>query len=449
MAAEGAVISSTEHALENQRLGGLQIRVAVICSLIQMCDGYDVGSIGWSVPSLTHAWHVAPSAFALAFLWSNIGVMVGALSAGPIGDRIGRKPLLMISLALFGIASLASAWSPSLGFLAGMRFFTGAGIAGGFAGTVALTGDYTPQHRRALMIMLTFSGAPVGGFIGGLVVSYLLHLGFQWPIIYIIGGVFPLVLLAITALWLPESARFLATRATLAAHHRSLLERLGIAHEPGAPHAIDVARSNPIVLLFSDGYRLQTPLLWLIFFCSLLNLFLFIFWLPEVLHLIGMTPAQSVFATSLHALGGIVAAFYLGWAIDMLGTRRSLAFHYAAGIIFAVLIALVALPYLALLGVVFMSGLTVVGSQGGLNAAAGKLYPARMRASGYGMATGVGRLGGIAAAPMGGFLLAHGLPPTYVFLCGCVFAAAAAVATAFLALPGRQRIPVAAMEAAS
>jgi MFS family permease len=89
--------SATEHALENQRLGSLQIRVAVICALIQMCDGYDVGSIGWSVPSLTHAWHVAPSAFALAFLWSNIGVMAGALAAGPIGDRIGRKPLLLIS----------------------------------------------------------------------------------------------------------------------------------------------------------------------------------------------------------------------------------------------------------------------------------------------------------------------------------------------------------------
>ena len=57
--------SAIEHALENQRLGGLQIRVAAICGLIQMCDGYDVGSIGWSVPSLTHAWHIAPPAFAL------------------------------------------------------------------------------------------------------------------------------------------------------------------------------------------------------------------------------------------------------------------------------------------------------------------------------------------------------------------------------------------------
>jgi len=210
------VVSATEYALENQRLGGLQIRVAAICGLIQMCDGYDVGSIGWAVPSLTHAWHIAPPAFALAFLWSNIGVMVGALSAGPIGDRLGRKPLLLISVALFGLGSLASAVAPSLGFLAGTRFITGAGIAGAFAGTVALTGDYAPQRLRATMIMVMFTGAPVGGFLGGLAVSLLLHEGFGWPIIFIIGGVFPLVLMAIAALWLPESPRLLAARANLA-----------------------------------------------------------------------------------------------------------------------------------------------------------------------------------------------------------------------------------------
>jgi MFS transporter, AAHS family, 4-hydroxybenzoate transporter len=438
--------SAIEHVLENQRLGGLQIRVAVICCLIQMCDGFDVNSVGWSVPLLTHAWRVAPSAFALAFLWSNIGVMAGALVAGPIGDRFGRKPLLMVSMTLFGLASLASAASTSLPFLAGTRFFTGAGIAGGFAGTVALTGDYTPQRLRAMMIMLTFTGAPLGGFIGGLVVAFLLHSGFSWQSIYILGGMFPLVLLAITARWLPESPRFLAARTNLAPRQQALLQRLAIA--PGQPHAVDLARTNPIRMLFSEGYALQTTLLWIIFFCSLLNLFLFIFWLPEVLHLIGMTPAQSVFATSLYPLGGIFAVGYLGWAIDRFGARRSLALNFAVGIGFVAAIALVAMPYGALLVVVLLSGMTVLGSQTGLNAACGKLYPARMRVSGYGFATGVGRLGGIVAAPLGGFMLSRGLPPTYVFFSACFFAAIAAAATAMLALPGRQPATVGAAETA-
>jgi len=439
-------LSEIEHVLENQRLGSLQIRVAVICGLIQMCDGFDVNSIGWSVPLLTHAWHLPPAAFAVAFLWSNIGVMAGALLAGPIGDRFGRKPLLMFSMLLFGIASLASATSTSLPFLAGTRFFTGAGIAGGFAGTVALTGDYTPQRLRAMIIMLTFTGAPLGGLFGGLVVSLLLDHGFGWPSIYILGGSLPLVLLAITAAWLPESPRFLAARTKLAPHQQALLQRLAI--EPGQPHGVDLARTNPIRMLFGEGYALQTTLLWIIFFCSLLNLFLFIFWLPEVLHLLGMTPAQSVRATTLYPLGGLLAVCYLGWAIDRFGTRRSLAVNFAAGIIFVSTIALVAMPYAALLAVVLLSGMTVLGSQTGLNAACGKLYPARMRVSGYGFATGVGRLGGIAAAPLGGFLLSRGLPPTFIFLTAGFFAAIAAAATAMLALPGRQPATIGAAETA-
>jgi MFS transporter, AAHS family, 4-hydroxybenzoate transporter len=440
-------ISAVDHALEHQPLGALQIRVAVICGLIQMCDGYDVGSIGWSVPSLTHVWHIAPSAFALAFLWSNVGVMAGALLAGPIGDRFGRKPLLMMSVTLFGIASLASSVSPSLGFLAATRFFTGAGIAGGFAGTVALTGDYTPQRMRALMIMLTFTGAPLGGFVGGQLVALLLGQGFAWPIIFVIGGVFPLVLLVITALWLPESPRLLATRANLAPYHRALLQRLAIVPSPGGPHVRDTAPGNPLVLLFSDGLALPTTLLWVMFFCSLLDLFLFVFWLPEVLHLVGMTPAQSVFASSLYGLGGILAVLYLGWLIDRFGAR-ALSVHFAVGIAFISLIALVALPYFALLLAVLLAGVTVLGSQTGLNATCGKFYPSRIRARGYGFATGVGRLGGIAAAPLGGYLLALGLPPTYIFLSACLFAAIAACAAALLALPGRQATVAHAVEAA-
>jgi hypothetical protein len=73
-----AALSATETALENQRIGGLQIRVAALCTLIQICDGYDVSSIGYAVPSLTHAWNRPGPAFTTAFLWSSIGIMVGA-----------------------------------------------------------------------------------------------------------------------------------------------------------------------------------------------------------------------------------------------------------------------------------------------------------------------------------------------------------------------------------
>jgi MFS transporter, AAHS family, 4-hydroxybenzoate transporter len=430
-----AAFSATESALENQRIGALQIGVVASCTLIQMCDGYDVGSIGWAVPSLTHVWNLPPPAFSTAFVWSSVGVMVGALASGPIGDRVGRKPLLLASVVIFGLASLASAFAGSLGGLRALRFFTGLGIGGAFSGTVALTGDYTPQRLRATMIMVQFTGAPLGGFVGGLAVAALLaHFG--WEIIFVIGGVFPLALVPVMTLWLPESPRFLARKPNLSARQKALLARLDIVPGQAGSHPVDIAVENPIKMLFGRGYALQTALLWVIYFCSLLNLFLFVYWLPEVLHLTGMTPPQAVFASSLIALGGMFAVLYLGLLIDRFGPERALALHYAAGVVFIALIALVALPYFALLTVIFLAGTTVIGSQTGANGACGALYPARMRTTGIGWAIGIGRVGSIVSPILGGYLLARGLPPTQIFLSACLFALVAAVATALLVLRG-------------
>jgi len=430
-----ALLSATEAALENQRIGPLQIRVAALCTLIQICDGYDINSVAWAVPSLTHAWNLPGPAFTTAFLWSSIGILVGALSAGPIGDRVGRKPLLLTSVTIFGVASLLSAFSPSLLVLSILRFFTGLGIGGAFPGAATLTGDYAPQRLRATMIMASFTGAPLGGFVGGQIVAALLpHFG--WPVIFVLGGVFPLLLVPVLALWLPESPRFLARRANLSPRQSALLERLDIAAGQREPHAVDIARENPIKMLFSRGYALQTVLLWVIFFCSLMNLFLFGYWMPEVLHLIGMTPAGAVFASSLRDLGAIFAVLYLGLLIDRVGPERSLAFHYAIGAVFIGLISLVAMPYGVLLTVIFFCGMTIIGSQTGANATCGKLYPARMRTSGLGWALGVGRLGGIAAPVLGGYLLSLGMAPTQIFLSACIFAVIAAAATGMLALRG-------------
>src|SRR3984957_19876749 len=188
-----AVLAAAEAALENQRIGGLQIRVAALCLLVQTCDGYDLNSVAWAVPSLIHEWHLPPSMFTTAFLWSSIGIMTGALSAGPIGDRFGRRPLLLASLTIFGVASLLSATAGSLGMLTLWRFITGIGIGGGFSGAAALTGDYAPHRLRATMIMVTFTGAPLGGFVGGQIVALLLA-HFDWPVIFILGGAFPLIL---------------------------------------------------------------------------------------------------------------------------------------------------------------------------------------------------------------------------------------------------------------
>jgi AAHS family 4-hydroxybenzoate transporter-like MFS transporter len=248
--------------------------------------------------------------------------------------------------------------------------------------------------------------------------------------------------------WLPESPRFLAHRQNLSPRQAALLRRLNIEPQREDPHAVDIARENPVKMLFSRGYALQTVLLWIVYFCSLMNLFLFAYWMPTVLNLIGYTPSEAVFASSLRDFGALFAVLYLGAAIDRFGPERSLAFHYAAGAVFIGLIALFALPYALLLIVTFFAGTTIIGSQTGANGTCGKLYPARMRTSGLGWALGIGRLGGIAAPALGGYLLSLGMAPTQIFLSACGFALIAAAATALLAFRGEPAAVLAPQEAA-
>ena len=156
-----------------------------------------------------------------------------------------------------------------------------------------------------------------------------------------------------------------------------------------------------------------------------------------------MTPPEAARASSFRELGAVLAVFYLGVLIDRFGPERALALHYAAGIVFIASIALLTMPYLILVGAIFFAGMTIVGSQTGANGACGKLYPARMRTSGLGWALGIGRLGGIAAPVLGGWLLSIGLPPRQIFLSACGFALIAAVATALLALRPQRAQPLA------
>ncbi len=90
----GEVRSPVEEALENQPFGALQLRVVLLCALVQAFDEFHLGTIGMAAPSLSKAWGVPPAAFTTAFVMSSVGILVGALLSGPLGDRFGRKPLL-------------------------------------------------------------------------------------------------------------------------------------------------------------------------------------------------------------------------------------------------------------------------------------------------------------------------------------------------------------------
>jgi AAHS family 4-hydroxybenzoate transporter-like MFS transporter len=429
--------SHAETRLETQKLGALQIRVLVLCTLAQIFDGFDISSISMAVPALIKAWGLPGAAFANTFVMSSIGIMIGALASGPMGDRVGRKPVLVASLVVLGFSSLACTRVASVTDLVMLRLITGIGIGMLLPATVALSSDYLPERLRAGGIMFMFTGAPLGGFAGGILVSRLLPV-YGWQAIFWIGGILPLILLPIVLLRLPESPRFLLAKGSLNESAARLMERLGIDLNTPREH-VDVASQNPVAGLFRDGMAATTILIWIIFFSNLLSMYLIGYWMPTVLSLSGLSPADAVFASALREAGPLASVFLIAPLSTRLGAGNVLRVTLFFGIIFIALVGLAALPYLALLAVIFMVGCCTVGSQTGLNGMTGALYPARIRNTGMAWALGVGRLGAIVGPWMGGELLRMGLPPRQIFLVACATAGSATIALVCLGFVTRRR----------
>src|SRR5258708_9857818 len=176
---------------------------------------------------------------------SSVGILFGALASGPLGDRFGRKPLLVLSVGFIGVFSVISALAWSVPSSSAMRFLTGLGIGGAMPVTVALTSDYSPLKRRGTLIMLMFCGNTVGGFLGGQLVAQILPI-FGWQSIFLAGGLPPLLLIPILMIYLPESPRFLIAHRADAPATREILRRLNVDAQLAASKTVDVAPGNPL-----------------------------------------------------------------------------------------------------------------------------------------------------------------------------------------------------------
>jgi MFS transporter, AAHS family, 4-hydroxybenzoate transporter len=145
----------------------LHLRVAWLCGVVLFLEGYDIAAVGYAIPSLVDAWRVAPSAFTQVLTAGNIGLLLGSLGVGLLGDQLGRKPVLLCCVAAFGVFSLLSAFADSLLQMASLRFLTGLGLGGGIPLAIALASDFAPPMGQGRLVILMSVGVPIGFTVGG------------------------------------------------------------------------------------------------------------------------------------------------------------------------------------------------------------------------------------------------------------------------------------------
>jgi len=370
-------------------LSGLQIRVWVLCALIVLLDGYDLQAMGLAVPTLAHEWQLANSRFVYALSASLLGLGLGSAFIAPLGDRWGRRPLLLGGLAIILLTSLGITTAATTWQLASWRVLIGLGLGVCQSNASALTAEFAPSARRATLMTLMGVCVSFGAMLAGLAAPAVLAAA-GWRGLFLLGAALPLVVLLGALAGLPESPALLARRA-------------GTGTRATAP-------GGTLMALLRVPYRERTLRLWLVYGLSAMLLYFLISWLPSFLTAAGWSRAQAPHGIALLQGGGIVGALIQAWLVDRRRAISALVGGFSLTLVSALACAVPgSAPAWPLLLALMGGG--IGGVVMALIALGAIFYPPPIRVTGFGWAGAVSRLGAVLGPAAGGWIVASGISP--------------------------------------
>ena len=402
---ENDSITDVQAFINAHPFGRFQRLVFLMCFVIVLLDGFDTAAIGYIAPSLLTEWHLAKPALAPVLSAALFGIAFGALVSGPVSDRVGRRPLIVASVLIFGTASIASAASSSIEQLSLLRFATGVGLGGAMTNAVTMIDEFCPTSRRATVTSLMCCGFPLGAALGGLIAAWLIpHAG--WRTVLLLGGIMPILHGTLLLFKLPESARFLVKKERAAEQIRAILMRISRDASGARGFALlESARQieqNGLGLVLSRTYIVGTLMLWLAGFMGLVIFYASINWMPVLLRDAGLNESRATLISALFPLGGI-GAVLCGALMDRFNANLVISSCYALAAISLYCIGQAVGTVALLVPVVLISGVLMNTAQASMASLAASFYPTEGRGTGVACMLGVGRFGGIA----GSFLVAE------------------------------------------
>jgi MFS transporter, AAHS family, 3-hydroxyphenylpropionic acid transporter len=370
------------------------------CVLTAFCEGIDLQAAGVAAAGIGAEFKPTSDQFGTFFSASTFGLFFGALIGGRLADSVGRKKVLVASVALFGLFSLLTSFAWSISSLVITRALTGLGLGGALPMILALVAETSNAKQQAGRVAMVYAATPFGGAVISLL--SLLMAGTQWRAMFAVGGILPLILAPIMAFALPESNAF---------------QRIRDAATIGSvPDLAGMPRSGSFIAIFTAGRALRTIFLWTSFFLGLLLLYLLLNWLPTLLTSDGLSRTQAAGAQIGFNIGGALAAILMGHLLNGRLKNWAVVVTFVALPILLVTLAKSPAQLAIICGIVFLLGCAVVAAQAFLYAMAPAAYPTSIRGVGVGAAVAMGRIGSIVGPKLGGMLKAAGHSPSHVLM---------------------------------
>ncbi|ROO86625.1 putative MFS family arabinose efflux permease [Actinocorallia herbida] len=385
--------------------------VTLLCWAAVLLDGFDLVVLGTVLPVLLgdEVWGLTPATATTVTTVGLIGMTIGALTIGPVTDRIGRRKALIASIVIFSVLTLLCAFAQSAAMFGALRFLAGLGLGGCLPIALTLANEYASSGRRSSSTTLIMTGYHVGAVLTALLGLLILP---HWQAMFVIGALPALVLVPLMLKYLPESAAF--ERST---GHSGL---------------------ESIRTLFRGGLGLSTLAFWVASFMGLLLVYGLNTWLPTIMRSAGYPLGASLGLLLTLNVGAVTGLLIAGFVADRIGVRPSVLAWFGGATVFLALLS-IKLPGGALYAAVFLTGCFVFSAQVLVYAYVAAVYPDRARATAMGAVAGVGRLGAIAGPILGGAMVTAGTAYPWGFYAFAIVGALGA--TAVLAVRARTAAP--------
>ncbi|MEU3788331.1 aromatic acid/H+ symport family MFS transporter [Streptomyces fructofermentans] len=396
-------MSSSALSARGGRLAALAVG---LCWLAVLFDGLDMFVYGSVLPHMLaeKSLGITPDRAGDLGSYATFGMLVGALTAGTVADRVGRKKLMVACVTLFSLASGLCALSGSVEVFGLGRTLAGIGLGGLLPTAISMVSDYAPRTRAALTIGLLMTAHHAGGILSAYVALWVVE-PFGWRAAFWVC-VAPLLFVPVLAKFLPESLGFLVAKGRVE-EATALAGRFAV-ELPAAPDRRTPAdRRDALADLFRGGEWTRTLLYWLASFGGLLLVYGVATWLPTLMRSEGYELGSALTFVVVFNLGGIVGMLVAGRAADRFGAPRisSLWFALTAAGVF---LLSVHMPLGVTFVVVFLTGVFLNSAQTMVYATVSLRSTPDNRATAVGWTSGMGRFGAVFGPWLGGQLLASG-----------------------------------------
>lgn len=417
--------------LNQSEMSRLQYIVVLLTVALNALDGFDVMAISFASPGIAAEWQTTQAGLGIILSMELWGMAVGSIFLGGVADLLGRRPTILGCLLLMTTGMYLVTITSDLTVLSTWRFITGLGIGGMLASINAQAAEFSSARNRAWAIAIMSAGYPIGGVVGGLVVTQMLKV-YDWRSVFYFGTVMTALMIPTVFFLMPESVHWLVRRRPAGALERinATMGKFGHAVINALPDLQSEGKRKAWIDIFSKAMLPTTLIVTASYFLHIVTFYYILKWVPKLVVDMGFSPSSAGSVLTWASVGGATGCLTFGYLTKHFDLKKLTLFMFICSCAATVLFGQTSNDLVVLSALVALAGYFINSGIVGMYSLIAQVFPTHVRASGTGFTVGVGRGGSVLAPIVAGFFLQGGMQLpllSLIMAMGSLFAFAALI----------------------